>query len=340
MSEKEFNEEQLKRYIKRNEQVQEAQNIDWVGSKQFKRLIKFRVFPANSKEDKRIGGGFVSGVHWLTDDTGKQVRFQCPEETFPESGVVCPVCQMRRDLESVGYTQEELSVNGIYGPVSIFKPRKTSAIKCLVTETDLVHNWDQAHISILQQNGDYMLEWLVRELANREKPNFADWEKGAVIKFSRDTDNGKWNREVLPDSVDFNLWHPTPEVLQKVKAENEQITVSELYRMPTDNQITQIREVLSQVKARIQREHGVKGAHVSSFAQNDSNMLSTLNAIHNGGYQQPTMQGMSQPMPYQEQGPAFYQPPYAANQAPTVAPQDSVQQVAGVGDEIPFNAAR
>lgn len=339
MLEKEFNEEQYKKYAKRNEYGNsQTPSVDWVGSKQFKRLIKFRVFPANSKEDKRIGGGFVSGVHWIADDSGKQFRYQCPEETFPESGVVCPVCQMRRELEAAGYTQEELSTNGIFGPVSIFKPRKMSAIKCLVTETDLVHNWDQAHISILQQNGDYMLEWLVRELANREKPNFADWERGAVIKFSRDTDNGKWNREVLPDSVDFNLWHPTPEILQKVKNENEQITVSELYRLPTDTQTMEIKEVLTQVKARIQREHGIKGTNTAA-TQDDSTMLGVLNNFRQEQQYQEAVKTYQTPADtFPQTQPMMFQAPQPA---PNVATPQFINQgapntAAGVDDSIPF----
>lgn len=251
--EKEINQDMVRKFATKpqTETKQEAdQSVEWVNTRDYKRLIKFRVFPANSKEEKKIGGAFSSGAHWL-ECNGEKMRYQCPEKTFPESGVECPVCKMYRELKKAGYTEEDLSRDGRFGPENIFKPRISSTVKCVVIETDLRKDWDKSHISLLQQNGPALITWLVDEYINPEKPNFTDWTKGSIIKFSRDTDNGKWNREVLPDSVAFNLWNAPQDVVEKVKQENEDITTVELFHMPTDEQTLQVRGMLENIKAEI-----------------------------------------------------------------------------------------
>lgn len=251
--EKQINQDMVKQFgtkTKETETYETNQNIEWVNTKDYKRMIKFRIFPANSKENGWIGGAFSSGAHWL-EHNGERVRYQCPEHTFPNSGVVCPVCQMRRDLKKAGYTDAELSKDGRFGPENIFQPRLSSTIKCVVIETDLKKNWDKSHISLLQQNGKGMLNWLTDEYTNPENPNFTDWEKGGIIKFSRNTDNGKWDRVVLPDSIAFNLWNAPAEVVNKVKEENEAITTSELFHLANDEQTIKVREILESIKAEI-----------------------------------------------------------------------------------------
>lgn len=250
--EKEINQELVSKYAtkRQTEQYEQQNNIDWVNTKDYKRMIKFRIFPANSKENKKIGGAFTSGAHWL-DYNGERIRYQCPEKTFPESGVVCPVCQMKRDLQKLGYTDEDMSKPSKFGPENIFLPRLSSTIKCVVIDTDLKHDWDKSHISLLQQNGTKLITWLVDKYIEPEVPNFTDWTKGGIIKFSRDTDGGVWTREVLSDSVAFNLWNAPADVVEKVQKENEEITTAELFRMPSDEQTIKVKQILEGIKADI-----------------------------------------------------------------------------------------
>lgn len=252
--EKEINQDMVKKFATKqkteNTNTEQQNNIDWVNTRDYKRMIKFRIFPANSKENKQIGGAFSSGAHWL-EHNGEKIRYQCPEKTFPESGVVCPVCQMRRELQKAGYTDEDMSKPGKFGPENIFLPRLSSTVKCVVIDTDLKHDWDKGHISLLQQNGTMLITWLVDKYINPEIPNFTDWTKGSIIKFSRDQDTGKWDREVLPDSVAFNLWNAPQDVLEKVQQENEDITTAELFHLPTDEQTIQVKAMLENIKADI-----------------------------------------------------------------------------------------
>jgi len=289
--EKEINQDMVKQFGTKAKEAEtpatpaQQQNVEWINTKDYKRMIKFRIFPANSKENGWIGGAFSSGAHWL-EYNGERYRYQCPEHTFPNSGVVCPVCQMRRDLKKAGYTDEELSKDGRFGPENIFAPRLSSTIKCVVIDTDQKHDWDKSHISLLQQNGKGLLNWLTDEYTNPEKPNFTDWTRGSIIKFSRDQDNGKWNREVLPDSIAFNLWNAEPEVVEKVKKENEELTTSELFRLPTDEQTIKVKELLEGIKAEIVAKHQEKKAEAAEQPASEPAPAATTFAesTNNGGF--------------------------------------------------------
>ena len=288
--EKEINQDMVNRYATKTETTPQEQqnNIDWVNTRDYKRMIKFRVFPANSKENKKIGGAFSSGAHWL-DYNGERVRYQCPEKTFPEKGIECPVCKMRRELKSMGYTDEDMSKEGRFGPENIFAPRLSSTVKCVVIDTDIKHDWDKSHISLLQQNGTALITWLVDEYINPEKPNFTDWTKGSIIKFSRDQDNGKWNREVLPDSVAFNLWNATPDVVEKVQKENEDITTSELFREPTDDQTLKVQQILESIKADIIAKKAASTTTETATAPatdvtTEQTSVSAAEPVNNGGF--------------------------------------------------------
>jgi len=282
--EKEINQDMVKQFGTKTKETEKQEtpqnNVEWVNTKDYKRMIKFRIFPANSKENGWIGGAFSSGAHWLEYD-GERIRYQCPEQTAPNSGIVCPVCQMRRDLKKAGFTDEEMSRDGRFGPENIFAPRLSSTIKCVVIDTDQKHDWDKSHISLLQQNGKGLLNWLTDEYTNPEKPNFTDWTKGSIIKFSRDQDNGKWNREVLPDSIAFNLWNAPEEVVEKVKKENEEITTSELFRLPTDEQTIKVKEMLHKIESDIRGKH-----QMNKFTQapDTATQASVTESANNGGF--------------------------------------------------------
>lgn len=282
--EKEINQDMVKQFGTKTKETEKQEtpqnNVEWVNTKDYKRMIKFRIFPANSKENGWIGGAFSSGAHWLEYD-GERIRYQCPEQTAPNSGIVCPVCQMRRDLKKAGFTDEEMSRDGRFGPENIFAPRLSSTIKCVVVDTDQKHDWDKSHISLLQQNGKGLLNWLTDEYTNPEKPNFTDWTKGSIIKFSRDQDNGKWNREVLPDSIAFNLWNAPEEVVEKVKKENEEITTSELFRLPTDEQTIKVKEMLHKIESDIRGKH-----QMNEFTQapDTATQPSVTESTNNGGF--------------------------------------------------------
>ena len=118
-----------------------------------------------------------------------------------------------------------------------------------------------------------------------EKPNFTDWTKGSIIKFSRDQDNGKWNREVLPDSVAFNLWNATPDVVEKVQKENEDITTSELFREPTDDQTLKVQQILESIKADIiAKKAASTTTETTTDLATDPAPVSAAEPVNNGGF--------------------------------------------------------
>lgn len=218
------------------------QNVEWIGSKDFKTMIKFKLLPANSKENRKPGGAVITGTHWNLGPQQDQ-RFLCPEHTFPEKGAVCPVCQLKRDLLHQGFTEEELTRSGKFGPMPLFDATITSSVKVIVIDTDLKHDWDQSHISVLQMKGDYLIKWIVQQYMSPETEDFLDWNLGATIKFSRENEKSKWNRVILPTSVEFNRWNPSNEVKEKIKVENEEFTLADLWKFPTDEQFLKIKQI-------------------------------------------------------------------------------------------------
>ena len=217
--------------------------IEWLrGGKDFKRQLAFKVLPANSKENKIFS--WIIGTHWLTvGNTTK--RFVCPEQTphLKKAGVKCPICEAKRRLLQAGFTEDELCTQGKFGPIPVFDPRIQSNVKVIVAQSDTRTDWDRSHISILQQNGSFLTKWLVEKYTDREIPDFLVWENSNYIKFSRPSDNSKWDRE-----VSFAQYKPTPEMIARLKDENEALTMSELWKLPDDQSIVEVTNMVKELE--------------------------------------------------------------------------------------------
>ena len=214
---------------------EELSKIDWVqNGKAFKCELKFKVIPANSKENNIFS--YTVGTHWLNHN-GQNKRFVCPEETnhLKNMGVKCPICEAKRRLLAKGFTEEELSVQGKFGLIPVFDPKITSNVKVVVLESDLRQDWDKQHVSILQQNGSFLTRWLVKQYADTETPDFLEWEKSNTVRFTRPTESGKWDRSISFATAEF-----TPETVAKLKEENEALYMPDLWKMPTDQEILDI----------------------------------------------------------------------------------------------------
>ncbi len=210
--------------------------IEWLNvNKAYKKNISFKVMPANSKENGIFA--FVVGTHWnLGPDN---MRFVCPEQTLHlrHNEVKCPICEAKRRLKAMGFTDEELSTEGKFGPISVFDPKITSNIKVVALESDM-QTFDKKHISILQQNGSYTARWLAEKYNSPDVPNFLALEESNPIKFSRDRDNGKWEREFSFITCKFD-----EVALQTLKEENEALTMQDLWKMPSDEEILKANEI-------------------------------------------------------------------------------------------------
>lgn len=220
---------------KRHSMAEELSKIDWVqNGKSFKCDLKFKVIPANSKENNIFS--YTVGTHWLNHN-GQNKRFVCPETTnhLKNLGVKCPVCEAKRRLLAQGFTEEDLSVQGKFGLIPVFNPKLTSNVKVVVYESDLRQDWDKQHISVLQQNGSFLTRWLVQQYADNETPDFMQWDRSNLIKFTRPTESGKWDRNVSFSTAEFS-----PEVIAKLREENEALTLPDLWKMPTDEEILDI----------------------------------------------------------------------------------------------------
>lgn len=244
---KEINENWANEILKGNREMQSnnetsSRAIEFVRNNNgFKRELKFKAVAANSKENKIFC--HIVGTHWLTDENGNSVRFVCPESTqhLKHEGVKCPICEAKRQLLAEGFKEEDLCNQGKYGPVPVFDPKITSNLKVVVIKSD-TNDWDMAHISVLQQNSDFLTKWMIRQYKNDENPNFLAWDRSNIFSFTRQTDNGKWERE-----LGFKTFEPSAEVIDNLKQENEELTMFDLWKMPVDEDFLKVTELVNKM---------------------------------------------------------------------------------------------
>jgi hypothetical protein len=226
----------------KNEYSGDLPVIDWVSNpRAFKKDLKFKLLPANSAENKVFG--FIVGTHWLNHN-GVTTRFVCPEETqhLKKAGVKCPVCEMKRKLLKQGFTENDLTVQGKFGPIPVFAPKITSNVKVVVIDSDVKHDWDKAHVSVLQQNGSFLTTWLVEKYIDKDTPNLLEWNRSNIIRFSRATENGRFEREIT-----FSCFEPTEDVIEALKEENEALNMPDLWKLPSDQDILKVTEIAEEM---------------------------------------------------------------------------------------------
>ena len=80
-----------------------------------------------------------------------------------------------------------------------------------------------------------------------ETPDLLQWEDSNTIRFSRSTDNGKWERE-----VSFGKFSPSAETIAKLKEENEGMTLSEIWKAPSDEEMLKMKEIVDNMVAEYQ----------------------------------------------------------------------------------------
>lgn len=264
---KQINLEWMNELLKSDNTAKEFQNdlpqIDWVSNgKSFKKEVRFKVMPANSKENNIFSA--IVGTHWNLGPNNR--RFICPEQTLhlKKLGIECPICAAKRKLLAKGFTEEELSVQGKFGLISVFDPQITSNVKVVVTETDLKRDWDKAHVSILQQKGSFLTKWLVRKYKEHDTPDFLPMERSNLIKFSRPTENGKWERE-----ISFGTFEPSQEILEKLREENEALTLPELWKMPSDQDLLEIKQIAAEMVNNYEEARASMKANASDSIEDD-----------------------------------------------------------------------
>lgn len=243
--------------------------IDWVQNRKgFKRNLKFKMLRANSKENNIFA--HIIYTHWIDNPNGgPNYRMVCPEQTphLKKMGVKCPICEAKRQLKAMGFTDEELSKQGKFGPIPVFDANITSNVKVVVIDSDLKHDWDKAHISVLQQKGTGLTRWLLEQYKKTETPDFMDWERSNVIEFSRSSDNGSFDRQLT-----FQTFEPTPEIIDKLKEENEAITMPDLWKMPTDEDFIQMKGIMDDmIKDYVAAKNTLQNAQSAAINVNDLN---------------------------------------------------------------------
>lgn len=222
--------------------VTEGPKLDWVqNGKGFKKNIKFKVVAPNNKENNIFS--WIVGTHWnLGPDENK--RIICTEHTthLKNLGIECPICALKRKLLAAGFEEADLCKSGKFGPIPKFDPTITSNVKVVVLDSDSDNIWDNSHISILQQKGVYLTRWLIEKYMDNETPDFLAWDMSNVIRFSRASETAKWDRE-----ISFSTFSPTPEIKEKLLQENDQITLSDVWKAPTEEELSDMRTLAEEI---------------------------------------------------------------------------------------------
>jgi len=315
MSNKVFNEEWMKAMLNNKDAPddrsgQQGPQIDWVQyNKGFKKKVMFKLMPANMKEDNVFAT--IINTHWIRVGD-KTYRFVCPEQTphLKKSGCKCPICEAKRKLLAAGFKEEELCEQGKFGPIPVFDPKPTTNVKAVILKSDTKGDWDCSHISVLQQNGTYMATWLAQKYADSTMPNFTDIESSNPVIFSRQGEQGKWDRE-----FSFQAWIPGPDVVAKLREENEQLTLPDLWKLPSDTDIMQMNQIMDDM--------------IQDYlkARQTMNGTATENTIN---------EQTLQPTPVVEQAPVFQTPGMSMGPAPVQQPQAQPVNVAYTTNPVQY----
>jgi hypothetical protein len=192
---------------------------------------KFRILPPNSKSPGKFG--MVVGKHYGLGSEGKD-SCTCVEATYPEiEGLVCPVCEAIRRMKRDGIEEAKKYEAGIY-----------SYIKTIMLETPDAKELKRDKISIFRSKGNYNLNWIINKYMDPDSSDFLSPDNGAAIKFYREQKNGKWDRNVLDTSaVGGGKLNEDPEIQKRLLEENEEITLSDIFRRPTDEEMLKIKEL-------------------------------------------------------------------------------------------------
>ena len=122
----------------------------------------------------------------------------------------------------------------------MFDPIITSNMKVVVISSDLKSDWDKSHVSVLQQKGPFLSKWLASTYSRQDIPDFLALESSNLLRFSRMQENSKWEREVT-----FNVQNFTPNVVEKLRKENEELTLNDLWKMPSDQDILEVKQIVT-----------------------------------------------------------------------------------------------
>ena len=338
MSNKVFNEEWMKSMLNNKDTSDDysgatGPKIDWVQyNKGFKKKVMFKLMPANTKEDNVFAT--LVHTHWIRVGD-KTYRFVCPENTphLKKLGVRCPICEAKRKLLAAGFKEEELCEQGKYGPIPVFDPKPTTNVKAVILNSDTKNDWDRAHISVLQQNGTFMCTWLAQKYADNTMPNFTDIESSNPIVFSRPGEQGKWDRE-----FSFQAWTPSPDVVAKLKEENEQLTLPDLWKMPSDTDIMQMNQIMEDTIQEYLKARQAMNGTVPANAVNEQSLQPTPVVEQATTFQTPGMSmGPAQPQVQQVSAVYATNPPQNGYMSYNTVSQTAEQvKTDNDWDEIPF----
>jgi len=190
---------------------------------------KFRILPPNMKSPGKFG--MIVGTHFGLGKDGKG-SCRCVETTYPEcEGIVCPVCEAIRRMERDGISDAKK-----------YEPTIHGYMKTLMLETPDGPCKEKDKITLFKTKTNYNLNWVINEYMSPDSSDFLSPTNGAVVKFSRDKKDGKWERKVLDTgATGGGLLSEDEEIQKKLLADNEDIDLGEIFKRPNDEDMMKIK---------------------------------------------------------------------------------------------------
>ena len=151
--------------------------------------------------------------------------------------------------------------------------------------------------------------------------------------YQHTSEQGKWDRE-----FSFQAWTPSPDVVAKLKEENEQLTLPDLWKMPSDTDIMQMNQIMEDTIQEYLKARQAMNGTVPANAVNEQSLQPTPVVEQATTFQTPGM-SMGPAQPQVQQVSAVYTTnPSQNGYTPYNTTNQTVEQVKTDNDwdEIPF----
>ena len=198
--------------------------------------LVIKILPGAESENKKFLA--ATFTHWNLG-ADKRLSLVCPEKTFPNSGVTCPVCQKMRELLGRGALTEETK--------KLLEATGSTKVRCIVLKQN-GENMPRDKVTVLTQNSLTFYRWLVEKAKDPDAPDFVSYNQPFVISIKRAQGGKGFDRDIVTwePSRGQVLYFPTDEEAELHKSINERLTWERLTRFnPSEEQQEKINSWLT-----------------------------------------------------------------------------------------------
>lgn len=216
----------------------------------------FRILPLTIDQGNFLGK--YIGHHYIKFDGEDRGKFIPCVESYNVSDYVCPICEAMRELELSG-----IETKGFWK----FKPNTEVALKVLMISAPNETNLPMNKLSIFKVSLPIIKE-LVNLYSDPLQPDMLDPRTGCAFVLKRKEGDKKWTLSHLDSSMpQCGLLGGSEENCKALLEANEKCKLDEVFKVPTDEKMMEIKEVAKKVKEKIIRAKSVVDSSISEVSQ-------------------------------------------------------------------------